>query len=120
MSEPNNKQVDTNSPVPYNVVYTYNNFRISNGRSFNAPIELTNQQKYGKAYYSNMQGTAVKLRVKGKGIDNTILISANSSRGITWTKSGLGNQTYTITVMSNEKDELNGYFSLASSDMSFS
>lgn len=57
------------------------------------------------------------MKVTGTGVDKSITISANSSKGISWTKGGIGTKEYKIQIRSS--GELNGIFSLAKCDEPF-
>ncbi len=103
---------------PYsNPSYSYSNFSISGGTAFETSINLTSTDKYGKAFYSNNSNTSVTMTVKGSGVNESITIPKNSSKGISWTKGGWGTEEYKIQIRSS--GNLNGLFSLAKCDEPF-
>lgn len=107
-----------NSISPYsNPSYSYSNFSISGGTAFETSINLTSTDKYGKAFYSNNSNSSVTMTVKGAGVDKSVTIPKNSSKGITWTKGGFGTEEYKIQIRSS--GSLKGLFSLAKCDEPF-
>lgn len=94
----------------------YQDFILVNNNSFDASIELTPTQKYGKVMYTNKQNAPVKMRVKGQNTNKVIEISNNTSQMITWENNSQKNQIYDITIMCDGSKELNGLFTLLSSD----
>lgn len=114
IDEMNDNSISTYS----NPTYAYSNFSISGGPSFETSIKLTSTDKYGKAFYTNKSNYSVTMKVDGSGVEESITIPAGSSKGISWTKGGIGSKTYTIQIRSSSGN-LNGLFSLAKCDESF-
>lgn len=100
-------------------LYRLNKYQILDLASFTYDIELTNTQKYGKAYFFNESPEPITMYVDGNRVEESIVIPKNSGRAITWTKGGIGNKTYKVTINSNGNATLNGYFSLLNSNMPF-
>ena len=100
-------------------LYALNKFQVLDLASFIYDIELANTQKYGKAYFFNESPEPITMYVDGNRVEESIVIPKNSGRAITWTKDGIGNKTYKVTIKSNGNATLNGYFSLLNSNMPF-
>lgn len=97
--------------------YSYSKLSISGGTSFETSISLTSTDKYGKAFYSNNSNYSVTMTVTGTGVNESITIPKNTSKGISWTKGGIGTKEYKIQLRSS--GDLNGLFSLAKCDEPF-
>ena len=110
----------SNEAVPYadlNKDYLYSSEPISGGTYYTREINLDSTYPYGKVYYSNNSSSSVTLRVKGRGIDQSITIGAYKSNGISWKKSLLG-KTYTVSINS-PSTQIKGIFTLARWDKPF-
>ncbi len=111
----NGTSTASSTAKPYNTSYDFDSYQISGTNSFSTDIDLSSNQPYGKAYYSNNSSEDVTLSVDDHG---SITIKPYKSGGITWKKSAF-KSTYNVDLHCSTKD-LNGLFSLAKSDKAFS
>ncbi len=102
--------------MPYDTSYEYSNYLITGTNNFYTNIKLTNDQSFGKAYYSNNTGETVTMSVYGV---KTISIPPYKGGQITWVKAlGESSYSYEVEIHCSTKN-LNGIFSLAKSDRAF-
>lgn len=95
-------------------VYSYKNLPVSNVTHVNKTIELLNEYKYGKAFYSNNSPQPVTLSIERA--NKSITIPPYRSLGIIWKMRGIGKKTYIVKVSSDKNINLNGVLSIAKSD----
>jgi len=100
---------------PYKVDYSAQNVPVTGTTDYSNSIELTNEFKYGKAFYSNLSDSYVTMTVIGKGVNKSITIAPHDGKPLEFEKSGLFNQTYKISVHCSTEN-LNGIFSSGRSD----
>ena len=84
--------------LPLGVSYSYSNFVLSSGTSFSTSITLSTAEPYAKAFYTNKSSATVTMGIKGKGVDKTITIPAGSNGEYKWSRSGIGNKKYEVTI----------------------
>lgn len=107
--------MNDSSIQPYHIEYIAESESVTGKRAVNKTLELTDEYKYGKVYFSNNSSKAVTLSVTGTNID--ISIPAKKGVGQRWTKDGSGNKTYTISVSSDGTINLDGKISVAKSNI---
>lgn len=98
-----------------NIEYMAENESVADKTFVNKTIELTDEYKYGKVFYSNNSFKDVTLIITGTDI--SMIIPAGEGIGTTWVKNQFeSKKTYIVSISSDGSVNLNGKISIVKSN----
>lgn len=107
---------DLNEQPHYLTTTLYHDYIIQKEKNFCTSASLTEQQKYGSAFYTNTQDTPATIIVQGQNCYKTIEVPPFTKRSLSWEMIDAMNPYYTVTVECAANHLLNGFLSILRSD----
>lgn len=94
----------------------YHDYVIQKENNFYTTAILTEIQKYGSAFYTNLQATPATIIVQGQNDSKIVKVPPFARRSISWELLNVDRKSFMITIQCEEGHTLSGFLSIVRSD----